>query len=486
MVFILIFLTASFQQTAEKKAYGEVAYTFPDGFHSSGTKISFNSKNGDLYIFRTNQNKLVRITEAGTIDTLATLTFEDDFGKKMETSVNGDKILFWDSAVGRAYSFDLESLLLDRIDTSFHHQNMFGHAAVLSEHDHIYAIGGYGFWEFKNLLIRFEPDTGQWEEVIVKNREAVIESMRGMLFNTQSDFYYLISPADNANSSPLAYRLNREKKEWQKNEVITELLNGIFFGNSAKSTKAGQTSTHKVDAGSGIFGFLSNEGQSDYINLVDYTKEKLYRIRVSALGMVDPRALFYSERLNQWIVAGHNPATNRRNTLLITTFEFDPAHPFVQTITPPKYFNSLYPYAAFIVLFFIGFIGWKVLNNNKKEIQASEEENYPVNIHISNDKPVIMINGNTFNSAGDRQLEKLWEIIIEMVQSGQNEILASTVDQQLYSSQTHQSYISRNRKKLIKLINDECGKQLITEEKSKVDKRFKVLTVDLGKIKVVR
>lgn len=486
MNLFLIFLMMSLQQASAEQSYSDIAYTFPEGIRSASTMISFNPKNGDLYIFRTNHNKLVRITEAGTIDTLATLTFEDDFGKKMETSINGDKILFWDSAVGRVYSFDLHSLKLDRIDTSFTHQNMFGHAAVMSENDHIYAIGGYGFWEFKNLLIRFGPDTGQWEEVIVKNRETVIESMRGMLFNTQSDFYYLISPADNANSSPLAYRLNQEKKEWQKNEVITELLNGIFFGNSAKSTKAGQTSTYKVDAGSGIFGFLSNEGQSDYINLVDYTKEKLYRIRVSTLGMVDPRALFYSERLNQWIVAGHNPATNRRNTLLITTFEFDPAHPFVQAITPTKHFNSPYSYAAFIVLFVIGFIGWKVLTNNKKEIQAAGEDDFPVIIHLNNEEPAITINGHAFNTTGDKQLEKLWEIITDMVLSGQNEILASTVDQQLYSSQTHQSYISRNRKKLIKLINEESGTQIIREEKSKVDKRFKVLFIDLDKIKIVR
>lgn len=213
MVFILIILLSSFQQTAKKKAYSEVYYTFPEGFHSSGIRMSFNPKNGDIYLLRTQSNTLIRITESSAIDTLATLQSESIDGNLMETSKSGDKIFFWDSAVGRVHTFDLHSLKLDRVDTSFNHKNMFGHAAALSENDHIYAIGGYGFWEFKNLLIRFEPDTGQWEEVIVKNRETVVESFHGMLFNTHSDFYYLINPVNEANRSPLAYRLNQEKKE---------------------------------------------------------------------------------------------------------------------------------------------------------------------------------------------------------------------------------------------------------------------------------
>lgn len=248
----------------------------------------------------------------------------------------------------------------------------------------------------------------------------------------------------------------------------------------------GQTATHKVDAGSGIFGFLSNEGEADYINLVDYKKEKLYRIRVSALGMVDPRALFYSARLNQWIVAGHNPATNRRNTLLIKTFKFDPTLPFIETITKPSRLDSVYAYAGVFLLLLAGFVGWKFLKNGKDKTHSDPKNEYPVIINDTGPEPSIVINGHSFNSTGDRQLQKLWEIITDMVLSGQKEILASTVDQQLYSSQTHQSYISRNRKKLIKLINEECGTQLIREEKSKVDKRFKVLSIDFDKIKIVR
>lgn len=486
MLLVLILLMLGFQQTANGQPYSEVAYTFRDGFTHRGIRMSFNPGNGDIYLLNQRDNTLARITEAGTVDTLATLQFEDDSAKIMETGLNGEKIFFWDTGIGRVHEFDINSRRLGRVDTSFNHKNMFGHAATLSENNYIYAIGGYGLWLYKNLLIRYEQDTGQWEKVSVKNRQIVNKSMRGLLYRTESEFYYLGSPADHAGSTPLIYRLNQEEKVWQMNNSLTALLNGIYLGISPKHTRVTQTATYKVDTSSNIFGFLSNEGESNYINLVNYKDEKLHRIRVSALGLVDPRVLYFSERTGRWIIAGHEPPWDSRNTLLIKTFKFDPNLPFVETITKPGRFDSIYSYAGFFLLLLAGFAGWRFLRNGKDENRPGRVEEYSVIINISDPEPAITINGYTFNSTGDKQLEKLWEIITDMVLSDQKEILASSVDQQLYSSQTHQSYISRNRKKLIELINEECGIQLIREGKSKVDKRFKVLSIDLDKIKIIR
>lgn len=74
--------------------------------------------------------------------------------------VSGD-ILLWSTGVGLVCRIDLETYRINRIDQSFPHKNQFGHIPFFRE-GKIYAFGGYGFWQDKNLISHFKPDVKEW------------------------------------------------------------------------------------------------------------------------------------------------------------------------------------------------------------------------------------------------------------------------------------------------------------------------------------
>ena len=63
-------------------------------------------------------------------------------------------------------------------------------------------------------------------------------------------------------------------------------------------------------------------------------------------------------------------------------------------------------------------------------------------------------------------------------------MLISDLDQKLFSDNTHSSYKSRTRRKVIQVINGESDYEIIEEKKSQTDKRVKVIDLNLDKIKI--
>lgn len=154
---------------------------------------TFNPMNGDIYLYKANSNSLFRINRIGEVDTLSTNLFEVPTGANFVTHPNGEKLRFWDAGVGRVFDYTFSDSKLKRIDNSHNHMNQFLHASHLDSTGTIYALGGYGYWQKKNILIRYEQEFGEWSEVIAENRDMVPESVRGYLIDETNRFYYLVN-----------------------------------------------------------------------------------------------------------------------------------------------------------------------------------------------------------------------------------------------------------------------------------------------------
>ncbi|WP_340104068.1 kelch repeat-containing protein [Rhodohalobacter sp. 8-1] len=108
----------------------------------------------------------------------------------MDITLSGESIYFWENGIGRVHRYDVATGNMIREDTSHQHRTMFRHAPFLSGDNYIYAIGGYGYWEMRNFLIRYEPEFGQWEKIPSKNDGIVIRDWGGLLYKVGDTFYY--------------------------------------------------------------------------------------------------------------------------------------------------------------------------------------------------------------------------------------------------------------------------------------------------------
>ncbi|HKL16587.1 MAG TPA: hypothetical protein VJ915_13175, partial [Balneolaceae bacterium] len=190
---------------------------------------------------------------------------------------------------------------------------------------------------------------------------------------------------------------------------------------------------------------------------------------------------------------GHESAWTERTTLRAYLFEFDENHPFITVYTPEStiptesiFLTAGGTLAAGIIGFFLYIILIKRKTQRDEDHNGEDiAQNKPVEIFKNSDGEMsVYINGNRFKTSEDQTLRELWTIIAERVETGDSSILVSNIDQRLYPSQSHASYNSRNRKKLLKIINSACGFDLISEERSKIDKRYKVLTIKTDKITI--
>lgn len=207
---------------------------------------------------------------------------------------------------------------------------------------------------------------------------------------------------------------------------------------------------------------------------------------MATIGIYDVRALFYSERIGKWILVGHPFSTNDRDKLIIQTFNPDPDHMAVSTISPPllmqDYIGIVGGTIAGVIMILI--VGAVIITRRNKSEDNADLHSPAVQISGEMGQLNVAIEGKPFNILNDKMLQTFWQIIYEMKMEGVSEIQVSDLDEKLFSDQAHSSYRSRTRKKLIDIINEACSQPLIKEKKSKVDKRIKVLSMNLERIEI--
>uniref|UniRef100_UPI003565DAC2 hypothetical protein n=1 Tax=Rhodohalobacter sp. TaxID=1974210 RepID=UPI003565DAC2 len=195
---------------------------------------------------------------------------------------------------------------------------------------------------------------------------------------------------------------------------------------------------------------------------------------------------------DHWVILGHPFSTNRRDQLILRTFEFDLSHPALSVVQ----FQEDDGYKTTMILgsfggLFLIILGWffyrNILSSGDRDRSKHRTKSSPYIMEISKDgeeELAVYFDGKKFSHSGDVYLSRVFDVIYQMKQEGTSEMLISDLDQKLFSDNTHSSYKSRTRRKVIQVINSESDYEIIEEKKSQTDKRVKVIDVNLDKIKI--
>lgn len=489
MVLFLMFLQPAVDSTSnQNEPYQNLNFEITD----TGFNATFDPSRGTIYLYHKRDRTVISFSEHGTVDTVGTIPQNFEALEKMDITRSGESIYFWENGIGRVHRYDIQSGTMVREDTSHPHRTMFSHAPFLSDEPFIYAIGGYGYWEMRNFLIRYEPAFGQWEKLPAKNNDIVIRSWRGLLYKIDNSFYYFVDNAANSNSGKTrAYRFDTESSTWHNEHDLEQVFESFSILKRNRISSFAQNPTYMVDKNNRHLGFLSSSFDDNFLNLVSIDESVIYKLNLDDYGINDVRAVFYSDRINQWVILGHEYPLHQRRILKAFLFKFDENHSFI-TVHRADFGLPAQAYiltaGGTITLGLIGFFLYFMRRNKYvKEAEDAAPSGHssqkPVTIFKNDDDTIsVFIHGNRFRTAEDQALNELWVIISEMVKSGESYMLVSNIDQRIYSNQSHPSYNSRNRKKLLNIINTACGFELLSEERSKIDKRYKVLTIQMDKI----
>lgn len=77
--------------------------------------------------------------------------------------LDNGRILFCHEGVGTVYELRNDTIL--RIDRSFNHRNQY-HSSIFGHDNSLYAFGGYGLFETKNLFVCYSNALNEWRQVI--------------------------------------------------------------------------------------------------------------------------------------------------------------------------------------------------------------------------------------------------------------------------------------------------------------------------------
>ena len=136
---------------------------------------------------------------------------------------------------GLLYTFSDGSI--NRIDRSFPHRNQYG-AHFFSHKENIYLIGGYGYWQTKSIITRFNFNSGDWELVNTKGQQPRgIDQGTYFTYNNKLyvfDFLNRDTNTQKEKRNENLYVLDLETFDWKKLGVINGEINGF---NEIKGTK---------------------------------------------------------------------------------------------------------------------------------------------------------------------------------------------------------------------------------------------------------
>jgi hypothetical protein len=150
---------------------------------------------------------------AGLNSNLRTRSFVLKGNKRIYITINGGQ---------RVYAFDLSTNNLSRVDRTWNNGYNY-HSAQFIRKDTIYSLGGYGFWQYNNLITYFDSNKKEWEMLPYtgKSPKTIVNGYQG--FDAQQDcFYSGAAETTGECKNPLErefddgfYRLDFKTKNWR-------------------------------------------------------------------------------------------------------------------------------------------------------------------------------------------------------------------------------------------------------------------------------
>lgn len=452
--------------------------------------ISFHPESGDIILFDQSNREnrtLTIISKESDVDTVNVDLFPHDSFFLFESMAKSNVLRFWDYGVGRVYDFDLASQEFRRIDTSHNHRNQFGHAAYMDSTGRIYAMGGYGYWRLKKLLIYFNPESGQWNEIPAKGLDNVPAIVGGHMFKDGGQIYYIANENSGDSSQSSVYEFNIETETWKKSREINYLLKNI--GQHNFNTAGGKffrkQLTYSVDKKRNLVALASYKNHKNLVQLLDYKENKLFTIDPTEFGIYNFKAIFYSPNDDHWVFVGHPPNPNQKDRLVVKAVNLSESLQQFDSKDVP-YWVAHPVRVAVMSLFILAIMvsaGYYYYQRRSLVSSSGYPSGKPVKplkiVHRDGSVKEVYIQGERQDLQTEPLLEKLWNAVILIKQTGEG-MLYEDFDRYVFGPSISSPNRSRMRKKAFETVNSNFEEPLIIAERSEVDKRIMIIKIADG------
>ncbi|MFL2601836.1 MAG: hypothetical protein ACJ0PE_00025 [Flavobacteriaceae bacterium] len=187
---------------------------------------------------------------------------------------------------GLLYSFINGTI--ERVDRSFPHRNQYG-GYFFSYNNNLYLIGGYGFWQTKSIITKFNFNNGDWE--IINATGQLPKGLDQGTYFFQDDNLYVFDFLSRRTSNQKEkrednlYVLNLKNFNWKKVGVINDII-------KADNQKKGSKRFFKIDDK-----LLVSYTESPEFYLVDLKTNIIQKFKDDALFYKSGRAIVKRDKL---------------------------------------------------------------------------------------------------------------------------------------------------------------------------------------------
>ena len=436
---------------------------------------AMNPINGDLYVYDRVSSDILRIQENGEVDLFANylLINPEDMLSWMQVSPDGTSLFF------AAGDFGSDVIMVDIQTKEILHEynfkperSMIGFSQIVTKDQTVYKMGGYGYWDYRNIMLEWSPDKPEWKVTKTTGELPPRGDPPNLYYLEESDeLFYIVHPMlENSTNSQVQnlefYRFDLQGKRWSK-VGESQYEYPIPFG----------MNFHRVTRSQAV--------SPDYLHVINnvFLKRsdlKLYYSDLDIYNVIKGSTAFYSKRLGKRILLAEANTSDQRELFIRLVDEKDlKLLPFLEKKA------GLTSWIVFgLVLFGAMITGLTTywVQHRKQEPKLSDARFL---IEKTRDERLNLFVKGEKISLSDPNLRRLWELIYYLKKENQSEIYLSDLDQHLFLNSSNAALNSRTRGKLFKVVREMAEEPMITIEQSPTDKRYKIVRFNLGLIKIV-
>jgi hypothetical protein len=448
--------------------------------HLQNAILSYDSVYKHLYAYYPTIGYLERYSGFDsllTIERIDTLLLQgEQLNVSMEVKSKEDKIIMWEAAIGRVYEYDLNSKQLTRIDDSRVRDFMFGSGSIYVDSLGIYAFGGYGMWEHKNILLKYDFSFREWTKS-PEQGDIPEKSGRNWLWLNQdsNELFYMNDGKihgrikDHGYFNYGVYRFDLENHEWKKfNHQLLPRDKHLIWG-SFRHNKSYSLDTNRN---------LAHIGGRLFINSED---GNLYHLRPEIFPNTMAITGFYDQNLDKWLFVGRNTIMDARN-MWFAYATLDES--MLDKVVSTSWLRYAITEEWLFVLLGLLVILLTTYGIQKLRINASFSSPLDEVLITEEEGQITVTKNNRYVLLTDEYVQHIWQIILEQKKKGDREMMMVDFDDNLFTVSNSTSYRSKMKTKLFDEINSGLKGYVIRAKRSNLDKRYKVIEINLDIITI--
>lgn len=438
-----------------------VELTFPY-LRGSETLIrhAFDPNSNTLYVLDHGRDFLFRVGFDGVVDTLSSGIFADHSSRYlMDVNPAGDHLYFWEEELGDVYKFNLSTQELSKIDETTVEKLMRGHTAVFCPDNLIYVFSGYGVWEEKDFLLYFDETLKGWLKIDHEGPRPPRSENAFMVFEHGIDRFHVLLPNTQERREFTYYQFDRYEPEWRNIATVKLPSSAILPEHTVVASHS-----YRFDQKRGLYHLMGEY----FFRISDAV---IYRMQGAVPDDLLQAVYYFSLDESEWIRVG---IIERDQFLRLHLSRISQDHLLLEPVTR----RANYPVEVFVIVGMALLIltgGWITVKYLRKRPPSHNHKRIQL-VRKSNGFQMF-VDGEILQQP-DPKLAIIWELIYRTLKENQTSIPLTDVNKALFGEERLDAHVSRVRSKLIHLVQEQVGEEVIWIERNKLDKRFKVMRVN--------